>query len=149
MDSKQQVKDTTDKFCNSTIKTPIKELIEKCNKYPKDKLIHDINEHSKVMLLLQYKLREHSVVDWYKKLNVTRKTLHDTLDDNRDLIEVMSENKNWVVMSSIPLESIQQKKLNSVFLSFYENADEMTDVIDSLNQEQLENVLAVPLFNIN
>lgn len=128
-------------LASAPVEAPIDVLLARCASMPKEDVIQQMQRASRELLVLQYRLREHALVEWFQSMDEDRKRLHRMFEDVRPELKRESNGRNWVILSleqALP----EQENLNDLWYAFDGDTDSMLARIDAVQDK----VLCEPLF---
>lgn len=148
----QKVSSIVNAVVNDAIETPMSVLIERTEKCSKDEILERYRATMSEMIKLQYRLREYSIVDWYKnELDDLRRNLHDVFEKNRDFFKAGSKGDNWLLLSNVNIERVNELEEfndgeNVYYFAYFSTQDKVNECIDNMRKKDTYKVLCVPLF---
>jgi hypothetical protein len=140
---------------DTPIMTKIADLEKMAIELPKNKLVEKIQAVTTELILLQFKMREHAVLDWYTKLNDRQKLLHLFFEENIDSMKLKANSDNWVVISDTWFESenivknIEKYNDHEIWVGFIDTSDNVEKATCEYHNDELDCMLFSPLFSIN
>jgi hypothetical protein len=140
---------------DTPILTKIADLEKMAIELPKNKLVEKIQAVTTELILLQFKMREHLILDWYTKLNDRQKLLHLFFEEKIDSIKRNAKSNNWVVISDCWFESdsivenIDKYNDYDIWVGFIDTSDNVEKATCEYHNDELDGMLFIPLFSIN
>lgn len=150
--TEQKVSSIVNAVVNDTIDTPIAVLKERYKDVDPEDVVSMLNATISEMIKLQYKLRELSIIEWYDKLDDSRKHLHDVFERNREFFKAGAQSDNWLALSYKSFNGYEQfngleaDDKGPYHFKYFKNTEEMTDSMDRMRQRDVYKVLCTPLF---
>lgn len=138
------------------IMTKMATLKEMATHTPKESVVNKIQAVTTELVMLQYKLREYAVLEWYEnKLNDRQKELHNFFEKHIEPLKLKAQHDNWVVLSDHKFKvtpyitNTDQYSGNSIWYGFINNIKNVDNTTKEFNDTNLEGMLFVPLFSVN
>lgn len=139
----------TQQLIDHPVATKIADIRKMAEKNSKESIIDRLKATSAELLLLQYRMRELSVLEWYDSLCDRQKKIHDFYEKHCDYFKKAAGNYNWVVLADYNIETMEMVEYNDMWYCYVSDTKHVEKITEAMTADELNGVLCTPIISMS
>mgnify|MGYP000509168170 CR=1 FL=1 len=144
----------TQQIIDCPVTTTIADIRKMMEKHSKESIVDRIKATTAELLLLQYRMREYAILEWYDSLSERQQKIHMFYEKHYEEFKKRAGNNNWVMLvdNIDTIENVSVSKFDDnvdMWICYVHDNDAVETIAATIGDIKHEGVMFCPMFSVS